>query len=761
MRPLVISALVRGDRPDEAAAAASRRLVQLVAEWPQGTSLDVVTAAVRRGRVGIRLQARGPLPEETEADVRWALGPVALLGTTRGAPLEVPRRIFEVRASRDVRLAPRPSLERDNLDREPSWITEAREYSPRQETPWPTAVYSDSAQLITYLAEQPGLSLMMRLAPCSEVEVEMVEDALRRSWTGAEAELHHYLGHPVRIRTLVGADGQLPPRLRVIVRRWGAGLEIVEPVERVGQRAWADPVVLAGHAAPEAMAVGMLRLPAAGIRPIVGISSVPASSRSIVLDPVPPRPTVPVRIGTAKSVTGRRVDVSLEIDDLLRHVSIEGASGAGKSTLIAAISHSVINRGYGLTYLDPHGTGVDCVIADAPALAARSITVVRHGHALHPTGVNLLSGTSDDRERAIDTFIELVQRIYDPRGEGMVGARWKRWFGLLAEGTVALMGARASLPAVVAVASDQRRIRRLSESIAGSHPELAHRIRNEVGNLEGKESSEMIAWAVSKLHPLVSTQRMRDILGTGVNAVDVGAVMRDGTALLVDLASADLGTPGSRMLGALWLMQHWLEMGRRGARPRPHVIVVDEAHLVQHGALPNLLSEGRKYGIGVVVASQYFGQLSDDLAESLDANAGSVVSLRTGVRHAPRASVRLGGWPVGDLSRLPDLRAAAVLSRSGVQTEPFSLEIDHHSRMRRSGADQGRGARVAAVDDRSRRQLWQPYSTLRAVTDREVDEYLAGTRVRSLPRLVESESAMSLEEWFDTRRLSDTEDSHR
>lgn len=97
------------------------------------------------------------------------------------------------------------------------------------------------------------------------------------------------------------------------------------------------------------------------------------------------------------------------------------------------------------------------------------------------------------------------------------------------------------------------------------------------------------------------------------------------------------------MLGALWLLKIRAAMGRRRTPGRPVVLLVDEAHLYTFGALPGLLAEARKFGIGVVVATQASDNLAPQLSRALEANCGSSISLRVGVNAADAASARLGG----------------------------------------------------------------------------------------------------------------------
>ncbi|WP_409046953.1 hypothetical protein AB2L57_09610 [Microbacterium sp. HA-8] len=299
------------------------------------------------------------------------------------------------------------------------------------------------------------------------------------------------------------------------------------------------------------------------------------------------------------------------------------------------------------------------------------------------------------REQMTAEFIELVQAIFDPRNEGIVGPRWRRWFSLLCDAVAAYFGSDATLLHLLAVASDPALVKKLALRVAKTDRDLGLRLHNEVGSLSGDEASNLPAWAISKFQPLVGQRRMREILGRPRDAVDVTRLIDEGGTLLVDLAGSALGTGSARMLGSLWLLKHWVAMGRRADQSRPHVIIVDEAHLMTFGALPAMLAEARKFGIGVVVVSQSIESLSPALQSAIEANVGTFFSYRLGLNTAGRASARFEGWPAQELVRLPDLRAATTLTRGGLQTEPFLLTTT-----RPAIDDADAYAQAAAVDAR-------------------------------------------------------------
>lgn len=708
--------LVRHDAPTSAASFSARRLIHVVAEWGPDSCLDL-TMGSHRGRRIVSFEQRGSAQPGWESDVAWAVEHVAELAGARkrAGQRSAPTwsSVHEVCA--EVR-----------RDAQPSSVG-SRDPGPGEERRLPEPVGDTLKDLSGLMDECPSLLCRIRIAPASGLEVDMITEQMGREWPLSAPPFDDYLGRPVRARLLLGvASGELPARARAVARRLASRL-VVRPLSATAALdAWTGEVSsLAGHAVPEALALALVRVPAAGNEPFAGFDTKAPQLVRRPMDPVPPKPEVPLRLGHATTSSGRRLDACMDVRDLLRHGFIEGMTGAGKSTLMAAIVRELTVQGYGCTVLAPHGQLVDQILSELPQQSDRTY-VVRYGDPDLVAPINILTGGDGQVDRSIDMFIEMIQHMYDPKHEGIVGPRWRRWFGLLARGTHAALGDQASIMAATEIGTDVDRVKRLALALRGSHPELSKSLIDEIVKDRSNEAASLLAWCVSKLQPLLSTGVARAALGTGRNTIDPTDVLDHGKTMLVDLASPVVGETTARMIGALILQQYAMAMATGGADRKEHVILVDEGHLFQYGALPSLLAEGRKFGLGVVLATQHLGQLREDLAESLESNAGSFFTFRTGVSYAPRAAVRLGGWPVHDISRLPNLVAAASVSRGGTMSEPFTLTVDHHSRMKRTRARGAEAAdRARDVERRSVRELIEPHRSAEQMTPARLDELLA------------------------------------
>ena len=727
-----VEALVREDKPEERAKADAGDAVRLAAELQHDAA---IRGAFRKVPGASRIEGGiwlfgSAAHEVSYRDLRFALGSTLFLSkdaipadhpdavalwprVSLGAAHELTRVTI---ASAEYEPEPDPFDMRSDLkDR----------FAPRMRPTYaaPTTDGWDSwAYLLKLMAQSEGeFVAWWDLAPATELEQQIVVDELNAIYT--YAGMGRNTGSVVRARTVIAGVDQVPPMVRTALSRRSRELRLQALDPAVAMRLWNEPVIeLAGHATSQTHAEALTGLPGVWALQGVGMATKERSVPDRPLDPMPPAPVSPIRLGWATDAFGQRVDVALDASDLVRHCFIEGQSGSGKTTALGQLVWSLTRSGYQVIYLDPHGDGAARAAAYCSTLDEVVTHYIRHGDRQHPIRLNPLSEEdAESRERVLAELLELIQVMLDPNKEGMVGERFKRTFTLIAQATYEIFGPRTSLTDVLALSLTKEGLQTLARAVRPRSADAAVRLDSELVGLGDKEFAELISWFTSRLQPFLRTPALREILGTGVDAVDVLSVIEKGENLVVDLASLELGEDIVRVLGALWLLKVRQAMGRRRDRKRPVVLLVDEAHLYTFGALPGLLAEARKFGIGIVVATQAADNLTPRLARAIEANVGSAISLRTGVNAANAASERLGGWPATQLTRLEDLTAAASLSRGGVPTSAFTLHVDHFDVVEAEGWDAERIAEAAeAAAEQSNTNLWAPYADSHVLDDASV-----------------------------------------
>jgi TraM recognition site of TraD and TraG len=100
---------------------------------------------------------------------------------------------------------------------------------------------------------------------------------------------------------------------------------------------------------------------------------------------------------------------------------------------------------------------------------------------------------------------------------------------------------------------------------------------------------------------------------------------------------------------------------------------VDEFQNFTTLMLANMMSELRKYGVGLTLANQYFHQLEPDIRQAVLGNAGTLISFRVGPEDATVLAKEFQPtFAVEDLLNLPNHDMYLKLMIDGAPSVPFS-----------------------------------------------------------------------------------------
>lgn len=700
-------------RLQELRGALSGELAALVSEIP-GAAADLEFFTDGDGMVAVQLAVSGPNRSALATEMAAVLSPLAETDVhNRPSP---PRREWPIIA-----------------DGHPHAIGFSVDDSIAATTlPWSPASKSIRPQLIEELAVVPGHGLRVRLT--AHV------DAPDR-WA-------------VQLTALT--DGESPSlRLRALVRRRFHGV-------RIG----ADPsvpavtLVVATEDLHEVFAP-----PVAGSEPVAGarqgapalIAATPARNPMSAF-------TSGVRLGGAVTAGGRDVAVDLGVAERLRHVHVLGQTGTGKSSTLAAIAYGLARRGEGGLIVDSHGELCSRVLAELPESARDRVWLIRCGDIENPVPVNPLAEADPvRRDIAIADIGAMFQILFDKKETGIVGPRFIERVAMTLRALCAAHGDRASLLDVpLATADEQFMGRAVAKS---GNDRLKAWWKTSQLEKQSNEHGQVLAWVNSKFESLAGTTAMRAVLGSGANAVDFGEAMDTGKIILLDLSKAELGESASRLLGFLYLDRVWRAALQRSRRDAPFTVMVDEAHTLIAGALTDMLAEGRKFGLSVVLAHQYLAQLDDDLRPAVDGNVATTIAFRSAVADVAELHRRFGGL-IDSSTLLSQRDLTAVLTRNAATepTRPHSLVVDHN---RRIDARTGQALRshVDAVVAATRSALVDPYraaTTAAAQGASNVTLLASPEDARSRPRPkprpqapTQPESAASfLDDWLAARTTS-------
>jgi len=173
---------------------------------------------------------------------------------------------------------------------------------------------------------------------------------------------------------------------------------------------------------------------------------------------------------------------------------------------------------------------------------------------------------------------------------------------------------------------------------------------------------------------------IRNIIGQTQSAFNFREVMDNQKILIVNLAKGKLGEENSNFLGLILIPRILMAALSRQDTPenerKDFYLYVDE---FQNFATPDfavILSEARKYHLGLIVANQFIGQIDDDVKNAIFGNVGTLMTFRVGVSDAQYLAHEFA--PVFTEGDLLNIEKYHVYIKTIVKNEPvppFSMSI--------------------------------------------------------------------------------------
>lgn len=388
-----------------------------------------------------------------------------------------------------------------------------------------------------------------------------------------------------------------------------------------------------------------------------------------------------LRLGRGSDPSGAPFDVNMLISDFSRHIFLPGQTGAGKSTALRALACELARQDLGFLMLDPHGETARLLLGELPSHRQDSVIFIDAADIGHPAPINPFNVKDPlQRDTALANMVAMFFDLFDPRQMGIIGPRWETWFRMSMLTLLEAHGKRASFLDVPLPFFDPDYLRNVKARVKDEN--VLNFWDREMAETQPFHKSEMLGYFTSKFTAFRTNAVLRAALSSGHDALDAAEVMDNGRIVIVSLDKGSIGGPISQLLGYVYLTRYWTAALRRTNAQRPFGLIIDEAHTFARGPLPDVLAEGRKFGLSAVIASQYLGQLSPEIQAAILGNVGTVAAFRLGEHDAQTLRGRFAPeFQEAALRRLPNFSAACSLLVDGAPAPAFSLDLDHYQRI--------------------------------------------------------------------------------
>lgn len=582
-----------------------------------------------------------------------------------------------------------------------------------------TALKDGFQNSITCILAKPGTVLRVMIRQAAEgIEALRALLADRESGVIRTEDLSRNLsreGLPVEIEFVaVVPEASLPRSLSAALKGLANGLELTwsrasarEITAALDSRSPLGPGI---GISPQIMfkreSLALLRLPAPRTGSFPGLNVVPSQLARVGFAVPDGSAANAICLGRALDASGLLRSVSVRTKDLDRHMYVPGQTGAGKSTFLRGLAYEIAKSGEGLLFIDPHGNTVERLVGELPRNRARDVVYVDAADVEAAAPINPFAVTDAlQRDTAMENVTAMFQDLFDPHQQGIIGPRWETWFRMGMTTLLEAYGERASMLAVPSLFFDDEFLRACKAKVQNKI--VRDFWDKEMAKTTQYHISEVLGWFSSKFTAFRMNSVLNAVLGTGWDVLNPSQIMDEGKIILVSLSKGEIGAPVTQLLGYVYLTRFWTAALRRKT-PRPFTVIVDEAQSFTKGSLPAMLSEGRKFGLRVVMANQYLGQLPEDLRSAVLGNVGNVVALRLGAEDAESLGARFAPeFEPRALRLMPNFVGAASLLADGRMVPGFSVMVDYEERV--MVKERQLQAQVKSVRHRSSLELRRSY----------------------------------------------------
>lgn len=440
-------------------------------------------------------------------------------------------------------------------------------------------------------------------------------------------------------------------------------------------------------------------------------------------------------IGVANA--GPRVRVGISLADCRHHLHVLGPTGTGKTSLLLRMILDDVHAGRGVAAFDPaKGDLIRDLLDVLPAACGDRLVIVDPDETQAPPAINLLDpgvhgGSPHDVAAHITSVMSKV---------------WSRWWGdrmteFTYHGLLTLAylpgSTIAQLPRLLSDAKWRaRRVEAVTDQLDAWEAGTLAEFWDGFNALPAGQRSGLVAPLLSRLRLVLAHPLAAGLFGVAAATFSFADIL-DGGVLLARLPKGVLGEDGTRLVGSLLLSGLWQATAARARIPEQQRLdaacYLDECHNFLHLpiGIDDALAEARGLHTSFVLAHQYLGQLSRDMAEAIDANARNKVYFALAPKDAVDQAHHVKPWlDDGDLMRLGGFevvlrpvsggRAVRPVTADTIappQPQPGRAELLRAAARRRTGL--GRTERRRLLGDAATATIVAPPGRGRSTVERQ------------------------------------------
>ena len=464
----------------------------------------------------------------------------------------------------------------------------------------------------------------------------------------------------------------------------------------------------------------------------IEVSSDDATPSASAISPTTPQPHPPgqqgIILGT-NTFGGTQTRVHFLPEDRLRHFYEIGQTGTGKTNLMKNMIIQDIKNGDGCSYIDPHGSDIEDILAAIPPERHQDVIYFDPAHIERPMALNIMEfdpQRPDQKTFVVNEIFSIFEKLFGDVPEAL-GPMFQQYFRnaamLILEGMENGTATLGDIPRVLANDAFRR------ACLSRSQNPVVNQFWEEIAQKAGGEASleNIVPYITSKTDIFLGNELMRPIVMQEKSAFNFREMMDSRKIFLVNLSKGKLGDVNSELLGLIvvgkFLQAALSRVDNLQGDIPPFYLYIDEFQNFTTPSIITILSEARKYKLSLNVAHQFIAQLDEKIRDAVFGNVGTKCVFRVSNEDAEFLEKAFKpDFYAHDIAGLENFNAYVSLLVNGVPVRPFNMQTIPPEEYDRTQAAM------------LKRQSYEQYGRNREEVNREISErYARGTPEAQAP----------------------------
>lgn len=375
-------------------------------------------------------------------------------------------------------------------------------------------------------------------------------------------------------------------------------------------------------------------------------------------------------------------EIRLNHIDRFRHFYIVWQTGTWKSTMLLVQAKQDVQQWKWFCMIDPHWDLCEFVLKNFPKERINDLIYFDAWDFEMPIWFNVFEAeTEEEKDIVVNDCVEMFIQIYWPE------IFWPRIQDYFRHSALTLMDQPEWWTMVELVrlfvddAYQTVKVKNVKSPVVRAWWEKTFK------NMWQREKQEIIPFYQSKFWPFTTTPIVRNIIWQPKSSFDLFDAMQEKKVILLNLSKWKMWELNSQLLWSMMVTQIKLAALRRARMPESKredfYLYIDEFQNYITPSIETILSEARKYRLGLVIAHQYIEQLrkkslwwETDLRPAIFGNVWSQMAYKVWPEDAEYLEKNFAPeYSQTDLVNMDRFKAVMKLSINTQPTRPFSINV--------------------------------------------------------------------------------------